>query len=958
MTNPGQAATALHIPPIDAEADVLTAAFAYAKAGWYVGPIDQANKHAGSVLLKGWPAKTSRDPQDLAAWFAGTDHGIMLHVGRSGALCFDVDDYSALPEDLRAELDNPEVPFQSTRSGTGDRDRGHYLYAVPPGRQLGNSRGKLAGAWGEVRGRNGIIVASPTRHEKAASGGRYAWARYGPLPQLPDGLAAQLPDALDANDAATDVEIRAFLTAPEHSRRGKTHLVKPILDRFDREVASGASRHETALGCAVQMLKEARAGYYPAADAIRELEARFAAALAGERNAGSEYAGIVSWATAQAAAASVAEVKAITARTAQEYNLGARPAEAWPGGATPTRPAPSQLPVTPETGSTPEPEREPETVEEALEILKARTAKLKAEREGEAIAEAGADPGGDGDQMTKSSVHAEAAQPAETASSVPGLAEGTQRAEIDVTHDPKAITNLIDAVDAGAIPGTYVRQGNVVLIGHVSGGLDKKAKVVGPEIDVQVVDADIFRRLLAEHTDTVKWRAGKPTKNNPNPDPVAAPASPAVPVLKSVLTTTNWLALRPLAGVVTAPVLRPDGTLIQDPGYDSATGLYYSPELDVPRVPERPSDEDTRDALAFLLEEVLGDFPWKDAADLANYIALLMTPILRPYIGGLVPLGAISASERGSGKTLLTNVIGRLYRMISRPWVSSDEEIRKAITSVLMTSTAPVVLFDNVGDHDSVAAPSLAKLLTSDQWDDRILGGNNSFAGQNDRLWMVTGNQIEFAGDIAQRTVLVRLSPDGPDPDLRTGFTIPDLDEWTGEPENLAKLLHALLVLARSWTAAGAPREDHQMRGFKRWACGLGGFLAHHGIGKFLGNREDLKEHDEEAQSWSAFLAAFARKYPGGTWVTTSDLRQSAERDTIGGFGWGDDPWDGTFPTRVNDGRIPGVQGLGMLLKRHQGRFYGGYQLGGRYDHHRKVWSWAAREVEPAEAAVPAEPTP
>ena len=87
---------ALTIPAITPEQDTLTAALAYAKAGWHIGPERRGTGDPGSILGKGWQHKTSPDPQVITSWFAGTNHGVFLHAGRSGALIIDVDN----PENL------------------------------------------------------------------------------------------------------------------------------------------------------------------------------------------------------------------------------------------------------------------------------------------------------------------------------------------------------------------------------------------------------------------------------------------------------------------------------------------------------------------------------------------------------------------------------------------------------------------------------------------------------------------------------------------------------------------------------------------------------------------------------------------------------------------------------------------------------------------------------------------
>lgn len=295
----------LSIPDIDPDQDTLSAALAYARAGWYVLPVNQSTKHAGSVLGKGWPAKSSRDPETLIAWFAGANHALALHVGRSGAVCFDVDRPAELPPLLRAALLTVQSPVQSTREH--DPERGHYLYAVPDGRSLGNSGGKLGGAWGEVRGKNGIIVVAPSEHEKAADGGRYQWARTGVLPELPAVLAEQLPDVSDAGDAATDREVLAFLNA--HTGNARPELLSGVLTRWDAAVQAGESRHGATLTATAWAMREAAAGLYPALEAAEKLSTAFSLMMLVSRDgtertltpgqARAEFQGILAWAIAQ-----------------------------------------------------------------------------------------------------------------------------------------------------------------------------------------------------------------------------------------------------------------------------------------------------------------------------------------------------------------------------------------------------------------------------------------------------------------------------------------------------------------------------------------------------------------------------------------------------------------------------------------------------------------------------------
>ncbi len=191
------------------------AAHAYAACGWFVLPVGTGSKHAGSVLGAGWPEKTSRDSRVVDGWFRpGGDLALALHVGRSGAVAFDVDRPELLPEVLAAAIEAHRGPFQSTRRTAAGR--GHYLYRQPASAVLGNARGQLSGPWGDVRGRNGIIVVEPTRHAKADEGGRYCWLRTGTLPELePVLLGALIRPRAEASRMSAPTADR--VSTPPHS---------------------------------------------------------------------------------------------------------------------------------------------------------------------------------------------------------------------------------------------------------------------------------------------------------------------------------------------------------------------------------------------------------------------------------------------------------------------------------------------------------------------------------------------------------------------------------------------------------------------------------------------------------------------------------------------------------------------------------------------------------------------
>jgi hypothetical protein len=293
----------LAIPDVSDE-DTLGAALAYAKHGWYILPVRMDTKHPGSVVGNGWPSLSSRDTKTITAWFAGTNHGIALHCGRSGAIVLDVDDYDNIPDEILAAIETTNCPYQSTRNN--QPGRGHYLFANNTGRRIGNGLGKLASTnkWGEVRGANGVIVVAPTQHP---GGGHYQWQRTGQLPGIPDYINDALPNSTNPEDTATDTEIEHFLNT--HTETTKPEALAGLITTLTNKLAAGHSCHMSTLGILTDAMQEAAAGYYNARTAARQLYTPYLNTITTgtstgrtltKKEAAQSYKGIVAWAIGQA----------------------------------------------------------------------------------------------------------------------------------------------------------------------------------------------------------------------------------------------------------------------------------------------------------------------------------------------------------------------------------------------------------------------------------------------------------------------------------------------------------------------------------------------------------------------------------------------------------------------------------------------------------------------------------
>jgi putative DNA primase/helicase len=103
-----------------------------------------------------------------------------------------------------------------------------------------------------------------------------------------------------------------------------------------------------------------------------------------------------------------------------------------------------------------------------------------------------------------------------------------------------------------------------------------------------------------------------------------------------------------LLGVVRAPQLRADGSLLTVPGYDPQTQLLYKPDGEhFPDISDRPGKDDGQRALEMVKQSIL-TFPFGTEADRAVALALFLTGVCRRTLD-FAPLFAITAPAHGAG---------------------------------------------------------------------------------------------------------------------------------------------------------------------------------------------------------------------------------------------------------------------------------------------------------------------
>jgi hypothetical protein len=414
-----------------------------------------------------------------------------------------------------------------------------------------------------------------------------------------------------------------------------------------------------------------------------------------------------------------------------------------------------------------------------------------------------------------------------------------------------------EALLASGRPPRLFRQGDALV--EVEGG---GAKVIG---------VARLRELLAR---AASWQRPSPHGFLPVPPPEA--------VAQAMLERPHP-DLPPLRGVVRVPIITEEG-IIATPGYHATTGLYYLPGPgleEIPPVPDQPTAEDVVEAKRLLLEELLGDFPFDCPASRAGAVAMLLTPFLHQLIAGPAPLFLLDKPAPGSGATLLASAIALVATGEAPTYLpprESEEEWRKAITSILMRG-AGMVLIDNAR---ALSSTTLSSAITATAWADRLLGRNSIITVPNLATWAVSGNNPALSLELARRCVRVRLEPPSERPWTRTGFRYPNLLGWV--KEHRAHLVWAALVLARHWLALGRPSPSCPRPGmFEAWAEVVGGVLESAGIEGFLANVGEVYEEAEASpflERARGLVAMWWQRF-GEEAVTVAQLVEAAQEEEL-----------------------------------------------------------------------------
>jgi hypothetical protein len=375
-----------------------------------------------------------------------------------------------------------------------------------------------------------------------------------------------------------------------------------------------------------------------------------------------------------------------------------------------------------------------------------------------------------------------------------------------------------------------------------------------------------------------------------------------------------------LRAVTTIPTLRRDGTIIERPGYDAGSGVFFDPRgVSFPPVPGAPA----KDAALAALErhdELLGTFDFVDETSRSVAESGMLTAVFRNAMSA-APIHGISATVAGSGKSKIVNLAALLVLGHPAPVTSlgqREEETEKRIATTLVHGDT-IVSIDNV--ERAIGGELLCQVVTEPLINIRILGSLGRFIGPNVATWFATGNNFAFAGDMVRRALMCRLDPGCERPELRE-FETPD--PCVIAREKRPELVVDALTIARAFWLAGCPQSEPPIGSFEDWSRWVRDPLIWLGRADPATAMERVRHDDPVLIELGAVIAQW-RQVIGDERVTGRELITTAAQEIVGSLAHPE--FHDALLTVAGDRGVINGHRLGKWLGRVKGRVIGGWRI-------------------------------
>jgi len=306
---------------------------------------------------------------------------------------------------------------------------------------------------------------------------------------------------------------------------------------------------------------------------------------------------------------------------------------------------------------------------------------------------------------------------------------------------------------------------------------------------MMMADTSYVRAEICKVSETKKWSAKQEAWYT---------SDPSIEDIRSLMASAgHWPNIKVITGITEIPVLANDGRVIDQPGHDEATGIFFDPgATKFPKIPDEPTRNDALQALK-IIKHVIAGFPFIDGTAESVAISEILTPFKRPFLRS-APMFLNTAPKMGSGKTLLASVVSYIATGIPPASMSQEDnrdEEKKRMLALLMSGSA-VTVIDNI--EKPLKSDTLCTVLTEPVWKERILGKTEEIKVGTATTWIATGNNLQVSGDLSTRSLVCTIDPECERPEERD-FKI-NLHEYI--PAHRGEIASACLTILKAyWTA-------------------------------------------------------------------------------------------------------------------------------------------------------------
>jgi hypothetical protein len=395
--------------------------------------------------------------------------------------------------------------------------------------------------------------------------------------------------------------------------------------------------------------------------------------------------------------------------------------------------------------------------------------------------------------------------------------------------------------------------------------------------------------------------------------------------------------LRPLRAVISTPTLRLDGSILERPGYDEETALFYDPcGLLYPAVPVKPSRDDALAALA-RLKEPIALFPYVSDASRSVTLSAELTGLIRPSLP-TAPVHSSSATVAGSGKSMLDNIVamiltGRTVHAVAE--TANTEEFEKRLATALIKGSQ-IIGLDNC--TVPIGGGLFCQAATEQVVSIREFGVLKDVEVDNTALILVNGNNLVFLGDIFRRVLRAALDPKCERPETREF----DFCPVKMAAERRAELVISGLTILRAFHVVDRPKQGalKPLGSFDDWSEWVRAALVWLGEPDPCLTMAAARDTDPELRRLRSLLGSWRDLFPVGA-ATIKRVAEEARQYTK------DDPDLATKRTALLeaieaialDRHDLNFRTLGNWIARHKGRVVDGlcFEEDG-VSHHATLW--------------------